>query len=346
MSSIPIYSVASCNGGGVRGIIPALILAEIEKRTSLAAVDCFDLFTGTSAGAFVAGGLNRRARKGENIPMYTASKIVELFKEKAATIFPYSPLTYLFTYLASFVTYKYDPGGLESVLNEYCGDMLLSDSIREILIPAAKMPEKEPWWFTRDKIIVPLNSDYAIPRACMDKIPIVDVLRATSAAPTFFPFAGLEIHKRKYSFMDGGTFANNPARMGITYAKSIFGPSAPTLLGTFGTGEPPRRKNWPGCCGFGKLFWASEFPKAAIELENRQADLEVDLEMESSVFKLEGKDREVLNIQPQIAEEDYNLDDSSKEHIERLMLDTQESIEKNDEEIRSFCERLRKRKEN
>ena len=40
--------ILSIDGGGIRGLIPALVLAEIENRTGKAVADCFDLIAGTS----------------------------------------------------------------------------------------------------------------------------------------------------------------------------------------------------------------------------------------------------------------------------------------------------------
>ena len=51
--------ILSIDGGGIRGLIPALVLAEIEKRTGRAVADCFDLIAGTSTGGILALGFAR-----------------------------------------------------------------------------------------------------------------------------------------------------------------------------------------------------------------------------------------------------------------------------------------------
>lgn len=43
--------VISIDGGGIRGIIPAMVLAEIESRTGRPIAELFDLIAGTSTGA-------------------------------------------------------------------------------------------------------------------------------------------------------------------------------------------------------------------------------------------------------------------------------------------------------
>ena len=51
--------VLAIDGGGIRGLIPALVLAEIEKRAGRLAGGMFDLVAGTSTGAIIACALTQ-----------------------------------------------------------------------------------------------------------------------------------------------------------------------------------------------------------------------------------------------------------------------------------------------
>ena len=53
------FKLLSIDGGGVRGIIPAIILAEIEKRTGKRICELFDLIAGTSTGGILTLGLTK-----------------------------------------------------------------------------------------------------------------------------------------------------------------------------------------------------------------------------------------------------------------------------------------------
>ena len=53
----PFRRVLSIDGGGIRGIIPAMVIAHIEKRMGKPAHELFDLLVGTSTGGILALGL-------------------------------------------------------------------------------------------------------------------------------------------------------------------------------------------------------------------------------------------------------------------------------------------------
>ena len=56
--------VLAIDGGGIRGLIPALVLAEIERRTGRRTAEMFDLIAGTSTGGILACALSRRGDDG------------------------------------------------------------------------------------------------------------------------------------------------------------------------------------------------------------------------------------------------------------------------------------------
>ncbi|GFQ98218.1 patatin [Trichonephila clavata] len=65
--------ILSVDGGGIRGIIPAIILAEIEKRARKPISQIFDLMAGTSTGGIVVAGLCKKDDQGK--PQYSANEV-------------------------------------------------------------------------------------------------------------------------------------------------------------------------------------------------------------------------------------------------------------------------------
>ena len=74
---------------GIDGIIPAMVLAEIEDRTGLPTADNFDLIAGTSAGGSLALGLSARDDKGK--PQYKASELVDIYQTWRNEFFAHFP---------------------------------------------------------------------------------------------------------------------------------------------------------------------------------------------------------------------------------------------------------------
>jgi uncharacterized protein len=75
--------ILTIDGGGVRGIIPAVLLAELESRTGRLTRDVFDFVGGTSTGAVLAAGI------AAGIP---AERLVSLYAERSAHLFRRVPL--------------------------------------------------------------------------------------------------------------------------------------------------------------------------------------------------------------------------------------------------------------
>ena len=77
--------VLAIDGGGIRGIIPALILNEIEKKTGKKTSELFDLIAGTSTGGIIALTLSVKGDGGS--PRYRASELAELYEKYGRDIF-------------------------------------------------------------------------------------------------------------------------------------------------------------------------------------------------------------------------------------------------------------------
>jgi len=70
------YRILSLDGGGIRGLMPAMMLAELERRTNRPVAQLFDLIAGTSTGGILALGLVRPGPDGK--PLHSAGSMAEL----------------------------------------------------------------------------------------------------------------------------------------------------------------------------------------------------------------------------------------------------------------------------
>ena len=76
--------ILSIDGGGIKGIVPAVVLKHLEKylkqlsnNPDVRIVDYFDLFSGASTGAIIIAGL--LSPDNQDRPKYTAEEIIELY---------------------------------------------------------------------------------------------------------------------------------------------------------------------------------------------------------------------------------------------------------------------------
>ena len=211
------FRILSIDGGGIRGIFPASVLAGLEERyldgSSIAPY--FDLITGTSTGGIIAIGLGAGLR---------ASELRNLYVERGRDIFP--PMGSLGRFLRVF-RYRYDRGPLVRVLREHLGDQTLGDSMSRLCIPACEGHFSDLYVFK-----TPHHPDYHL-----DGVEgMMKVATATSAAPTYFR----PLDVGGYTFLDGGIWANNPIMVGLTEALTAFAvPRERIRILSIGCGNTP-----------------------------------------------------------------------------------------------------------
>src|ERR1700742_3801709 len=113
--------ILAIDGGGIRGLIPALVLAEIEKRTGRPTSGLFDLVAGTSTGAIIACALTRPA------PL-SAEEVAAIYEDEGPQIFHASLLKKV-TSLGGVLDERYDARGLVTSLQRHLGTARLADAV-------------------------------------------------------------------------------------------------------------------------------------------------------------------------------------------------------------------------
>ncbi|KAL0302806.1 UNVERIFIED_CONTAM: Patatin-like protein 2 [Sesamum angustifolium] len=232
-------TVLSIDGGGIKGIIPAVILDFLEsqlqeldgKQTRLA--DYFDVIAGTSTGGLVTAMLTSPDEN--NRPLYAAKDIKPFYLDHCPKIFPQTHSWFPFgKELKSLLGPLYDGKYLHGILKEKLKNIKLSQSITNVVIPAFDIKRLQPVIF----------STYEAKRSALLDAKFSDICISTSAAPTFFPgheFATKDEkgNVREYNLIDGGVAANNPALIAISEVMKQVFDSNRELLGRRGV-ELPR----------------------------------------------------------------------------------------------------------
>ncbi len=186
--------VLSIDGGGIRGIIPAMVVAHIEKRMGEPAHKLFDLMVGTSTGGILALGLSRPGSGRQ--AQFSARRVVKLYEEQGDKIFEYSLWRKLRT-VGGILEEAYSHEVLEGILGKYFAGATLGD---------CEVPTMVTSYDIQNRRTVFLKSWHADHQSLLCR----DAARATSAAPTYFEPKPLDTGDAASVLIDGGIFMNSP----------------------------------------------------------------------------------------------------------------------------------------
>ncbi|WP_168464803.1 patatin-like phospholipase family protein [Wolbachia endosymbiont of Ctenocephalides felis wCfeT] len=299
--------ILSVDGGGIRGIIPAIILAEIEQRTGKPISEIFDLMAGTSTGGIVVAGLCKKDNTGN--PQYSASDLVDLYKEYGPYIFKSSFLRRsIFSWLNG-AQYPYQ--NIENILHKYFGDATLADASNNLLLTSYDIRNNCPFFFKNWK------EDRKF-------IKLKDALRATTAAPTYFAPKYLKINEVERILIDGGVFSNNPAACAYASAKRLF-PNDDIVLLSIGSGR--LNSNINNSKKLGKIGWIKPLINVMFASGLDCVNYQLSQIIENNYIR----------IQSQLTIASVEMDNATHKNIKRLRNEAQAMIKCNHEVIDKFC---------
>ncbi|XP_038714630.1 patatin-like protein 2 [Tripterygium wilfordii] len=214
-----LITVLSIDGGGIRGIIPGVILgfleSELQKLDGEDArlADYFDVISGTSTGGLVTAMLT--APNDKSRPLFAAKDIKEFYLDHCPKIFPQDgvPFGSAGKLVKSLTGPKYDGKYLHKLVKEKLGDIKLHQALTNIVIPTFDVKRLQPTIFTSYEV---KNNSNPLKDA-----PLADICIATSAAPTYLPAYRFDTKDstgkiRAFHLIDGGVAANNPTLIAIS----------------------------------------------------------------------------------------------------------------------------------
>jgi uncharacterized protein len=339
-----LIKILSIDGGGIRGIIPATVLAEIELRTGRPACELFDLIAGTSTGGIIALGVTVPASDvgdGEQQPRWSAQQLADMYAEDGAQIFHHSLLRTIET-VDGLLVEKYAASGLEALLESRLGDALLSQALTDVLITSYDIQQHEPFFFKsfRPEPRPARDSGDATPPE-RSPLPLPDyamrvVARATSAAPTYFePEHVMALapgaSPADYALVDGGTFANNPAMCAYAEARRN-DPDADVLIVSLGTGRLTESIAFEKAKHWGLVQWAH--PLLGVIMDGSSAAIDYQLD------ELIGHDERHFRFQAVLEGVSDSLDDASASNIAGLRKLAESLIAANTARLDAVCELL------
>lgn len=276
------------DGGGIRGLITVEILAGMEallrKETgsqTLVLGDYFDYVAGTSTGAIIATCISL------GMPM---ERIREFYQANGEAMFDKA-------WLHRRHLHKYEDERLATTLREVLQDAatrvleqrgqkagarevptLGTDALRTLLMIVMRNASTDSPWPVSNNPNAKYN-DRSRPDCNLD-IPLWQLVRASTAAPTYFPPEVVKLGTREFVFVDGGiTTYNNPAfilfLMATTGAYRLGWPTGADrmLLVSVGTGTSPEANKYLDPTEMNILYNAGSIPSALMFAALNEQDM-------------------------------------------------------------------------
>ncbi|KAI3440338.1 Patatin, partial [Psidium guajava] len=214
-----LVTILSIDGGGIRGIIPGVILgfleSELQKLDGEDAriADYFDVIAGTSTGGLIAAMLAAPDKKKR--PLYSGKDIKAFYLEHSSKIFPQprcpSKIVNAMRMIKAMAGPKYRGKYLHRLIKEKLGDTRLHQALTNVIIPTFDIKELQPTIFSSFQVKKNPSLDALVSDICI----------ATSAAPTYLPAHYFSTKNpngsaREFNLIDGGVAANNPALVAVS----------------------------------------------------------------------------------------------------------------------------------
>lgn len=327
MAGKKTLKILSIDGGGIRGIIPGLVMAEIEARTGKPISELFDLIAGTSTGGVLALGLTCPDRDNPLKPRYSAAEGVRMYEKDGGRIFSRSAWQ-MARSVNGLIDERYPREPLEEVLQEYLGETSrLRDALTDVMITSYEIERRIPWFFRSQKAKTDPNYDFEL----------WQVARATSAAPTFFEACRINIPDTDnyYALVDGGVFANNPTMCAYVDAITRYKDYNDYLVVSLGTGTLTQPLAYAQAKDWGMAEWVIPIINILMNGNSETVDYQM-----QQVLPVKSKNHRYFRFQIRLDKDMDAMDNATPENLRKLRLLAENLIRDQREALTALCNTL------
>jgi Patatin-like phospholipase len=260
------------DGGGIRGVITLEVLHRLESMLAeqlcagedFVLGDYFDYIGGTSTGAVIAAGLARGLH---------VAQLLDLYQTRCEEMFDHASLRRRYHY-------RYGSLRLRKLLQGILGEdtTLGSEDLKTLLLIVVRNATTDsPWPLSNNPNALFNDSSRADNNLA---IPLWQLVRASTAAPTYFPPEMVTLGERGFVFVDGAlTMYNNPAfqlfLMATLDSYQLRWPATESdlLLVSVGTGTCPKADDHLRPDAMNLLYNANSVPAALMHAALTEQDL-------------------------------------------------------------------------
>lgn len=251
------FKILALDGGGIRGVVTACILQEVEKQVGKPLNQYFDLITGTSTGSILAAGLAIGMKPEE---------LIEVYQKRGGEIFNSSWIRKKISWVWGA---KYSNEGLIKVVREELSKKLGKEitlcqvsekTSTELLIFAYDTLHRNTTFFT---------SKCPESHRWFNDMKLWEICVASASAPTFFPPYEFkwtdpnDSEKKEWNFphVDGGVSANCPAIAALGHVMQVKNKRLEDIsILSIGTGRTTHPIKYEEMKNWGKALWGGKIP--------------------------------------------------------------------------------------
>lgn len=310
--------ILSIDGGGIRGILPGVILQRLEEKLQDKSgnkedrlADYFDMISGTSTGGILTCAYLMPDTKGKS--KFSAQEAVNLYLDRGDEIFDVSFWQKVKS-VGGLRDEKYSAAELEEALMDNFGDTMLNELRKPCLVTSYDIRNRSAFFFRQQRA----NED-------INNFLVRDVARATSAAPTYFEAARVKnVVGSPYPLVDGGVFANNPTMCAYSEARTMkFAgkkdkPLAENMIIlSIGTGSVKKPYPYKVAKDWGLIEWIQPI----IDIMMSGNSETVNYQMKQIFDSFEGGADNYHRLEPQLKAANSEMDDASPENLLALKED-------------------------
>jgi predicted acylesterase/phospholipase RssA len=356
------------HGGGIRGLIPALLMQHIEEKTGLSMVDMVDVFSGPSTGAILNTAMNIPHPHQKGRPKYKARHLVRFYEREGQRIFPQDAFRSFRGFVHDFnnrltkikkldgIMSKghYDPANLGRALRALYGKTTLADSLNDIIIPVYNIATPAPIKDRGETPELTLGA-HAVwlkkmsfrksqqGEVCAD-VPLFDAVMGSTAAPTYFPCHEFtakmdrDLENKKITAIDGSVF-DNPAVSYMSVLDRYLPQKTKVIMVVLGTGMTQisfTKNQWNKFGALGVVDPAHGSPLINIFFHATESALSSTFE-EKTHDNLYIFNKSLVPTTKKHSLPSQDIDDARPENIKRLKDFTNEIIKEQADQLDELC---------
>ena len=269
------------DGGGVRTIAALVFLKKLEAESGKKVADIFDMFIGTSAGAFNAACFAFGGFSADKVKKYWSKSYLDKIMKSS-----------FFWDKASLIQARprYESEGRAEILNQIFQSNTLKQSNKPFLCYAYDIEKR---------------THVVFDTANTPNTLFTDAIAASSAAPMYFPTHQM---RDKSWMIDGSIVSNNPTLIGYSYSKKILEANDIKIL-SLGSGLNKKKIKGDISTKWGGVGWLRN------DIIGMLLDSEIHNEISNDFFS-----ENYLRINSSLGKINKFLDDDSEENLERIHL--------------------------